>query len=147
MSTRQHSSIGGGDALIVTCRRIQDAVMVVSVPGEIDALTAPQLLPAIERCVADGPPLRLLVVDLTPVTFLGSPGLKALLDVQAFSGQRDLPIRFVAADNRHATRPLEITGLDKVLTLRRSVDDALQEFDSEGNVHSPGAKGTAPDDA
>lgn len=89
------------------CRRIRDAV-VVSVPGEIDALTAPQLLPAIERCVADGPPPRLPLVDLTSVTFLGSPGLKALLDVQAFSGRRDLPIRVVAADNRHATRPLQI---------------------------------------
>ena len=65
----------------------------------------------------------------------GSPGLKALLDVQAFTGHRDLPVRVVAADNRHATRPLQITGLDKVLNVRRSVDEALQEFGCDGNVH------------
>ncbi|TQM01588.1 anti-anti-sigma factor [Pseudonocardia kunmingensis] len=123
----------GGEALIVTGRAASTDAVVVSVVGEVDMLTAPQLLPAIVEYVAKKP-CRLLVVDLTGVTFLGSPGLKVLLEVQAFAGDRELKVRFVTADNRHATRPLEITGLDKMLTSSPSVHDALQELDRAADV-------------
>jgi anti-sigma B factor antagonist len=116
--------------MTVEGRRIEHAV-VLSVAGDVDMLSAPRLLPAVEQHVADGP-CRLLVLDLLAVTFLDSSGLKALLDVRRLSERRDLPVRFAADGNRHVMRPLEITGLDSTLAVCRSVDEALRESGTPG---------------
>jgi anti-anti-sigma factor len=93
---------------------------VVSVFGEVDMLTAPQLFPEIERCVAAG----CLVVDLAGVSLLESSGLKALLDIRGFSEERGC--RAGSSRTKYVMRPLEITGLE-VLAICRSVDEALRE--------------------
>lgn len=70
---------------------------------------------------------RMLIVDLTAVRFLGSPGLCALLDTAAQGamapGYRTL--RVVVDRNRPVIRPLEVIGLDRVLALYHEVSDAL----------------------
>jgi anti-sigma B factor antagonist len=107
----------------VASRRVREAV-VVSLAGDVDMLTAPQLLPAVEDCLDSGR-CDLLVVDLRPVVFLASAGLGALLDVQELAGARGLPVRVVTGDNRHVLRPFEITGLTQVMSVHRDLDEAL----------------------
>ena len=68
-------------------------------------LTAPQLCPAVDRCLPEAE-FGLLVVDLTEVMFLGSSDLKALLDVRDLTAERKVPLRLVAGDNRHVIPPL-----------------------------------------
>jgi anti-anti-sigma factor len=98
-------------------------VVVVSVSGEIDSHTAPQLLKETDSAVAD-PACRTLVIDLTEVGFLGSAGLKALVDMQTESAGRDVALRIVVGENRHVRRPLEVTTLDTYLPLVASLDEA-----------------------
>ncbi len=102
-----------------------DAV-VVGVDGEIDGLTAPRLRAAIDEAYdqLDGRPL---VVDLTDVTFLGSPGLQVLLDSarEAVHHRGFETLRIVVDHARPVVRPIELTGLDAVLTLFHTVTDAL----------------------
>ncbi|GAA5115333.1 STAS domain-containing protein [Pseudonocardia adelaidensis] len=113
-----------GEELIVSSRRAGDAAVVV-VDGELDMLSAPQLQPEVERSLAEG--IRRLVLDLTEVRFLGSSGLKVLLDVRDLAAARGLRLHVAVGDNRHVIRPLQIVELDTVLPLCGSVDEALQE--------------------
>ncbi|WP_232665645.1 STAS domain-containing protein [Pseudonocardia sp. TRM90224] len=95
------------------------AAAVITVTGEVDALTAPELSSAVAAApVATD---RLLVLDLTGVTFLGSAGL-AVISTAAASVS--VPVRVVAATHT-VTRPLEVTGLDQVVELHPTLASAL----------------------
>ncbi|MEJ3651678.1 STAS domain-containing protein [Actinomycetes bacterium KLBMP 9759] len=92
---------------------------VITVTGEVDALTAPELDSAVTDTAAAAE--RLLVLDLTGVTFLGSAGL-AVISTAATSAS--VPVRVVAATHT-VTRPLEITGLDQVVEIHATLAEAL----------------------
>ena len=100
--------------------------VVLTVVGEIDAVTAPSLLAQIRSSLVDigrGP----LVVDLTAVTFMGSAGLAVLVSAAKDAGQRGVPLRIAADQARPVLRPLEVTGLDDVLPIYGTLRDALTD--------------------
>jgi anti-sigma B factor antagonist len=106
-------------------QRTVDGTVVVEVAGEVDLATAPELHAAIVtalRAAGNGG----CVADLTAVTFLGSPGLAALLNAAQVAEHRREPLKIVVDANRPVIRPIEITGLDHVLRLYHTVDEALQ---------------------
>jgi anti-sigma B factor antagonist len=104
----------------------RDDALILFIDGEIDGLTAPRMRAAIgaafERLTG-----RMLVLDLTEVRFLGSAGLRTLLDsaAEAVTHHGHQPLRVVVDENRPVVRPIEIVGLDNVLALYHSVGDAL----------------------
>jgi anti-sigma B factor antagonist len=103
----------------------RDDALILFLAGEIDGLTAPRLRTAIGAAF-DRLNGRMLVLDLTEVGFLGSAGLRALLDSAAEAVTRGhQPLRVVVDENRPVVRPIEIVGLDNVLALYHSVGDAL----------------------
>jgi anti-sigma B factor antagonist len=100
--------------------------LVVTVAGEIDVLTVPRLRAAVAAGFDQLHEGEVLVIDLTDVTFLGSPGLAALVDVTQAARQRREPLRIVVDHTRPVIRPIELTGLDDLLALFTTVEDALQ---------------------
>jgi anti-sigma B factor antagonist len=114
---------------IDTGRRVvrpQAPALVVTVAREIDRFTVQRLRAAVAAAfdqLRDG---EILVVDLTGVTFLGSPGLQALVDVTQAAQQRREPLRLVVGHTRPVIRPIQVTGLDKVLALFDTIEQALQ---------------------
>src|SRR5215212_5144831 len=70
----------GGSDLRLRCRRIGDDVVVVSVAGELDLATVPQLRAYLMHSTASRP--AHLVVDLSAVTFLAARGIGVLMDVR-----------------------------------------------------------------
>jgi anti-sigma B factor antagonist len=66
-----------------------------------------------------------LVIDLVGVSFLGSPGLAALVEVTRGARRRREPLRLVIDHTRPVIRPIEMTGLDDVLALYNTLDQAL----------------------
>ncbi|WP_280426357.1 STAS domain-containing protein [Nocardia carnea] len=98
--------------------RIADGTTVVTVHGEVDMASAPQLQAALEDAQRGGNPL---VVDMSEVGFLGSAGLSVLLVTTEAAGAAGL--RVVASDA--VRRPIELTGLDKMLAVYDSLDTAL----------------------
>jgi anti-sigma B factor antagonist len=66
-----------------------------------------------------------VVVDLTNVTYLGSHGLTALVTAAVEAQHQDEPLRIVVDHQRQVIQPLQLTGLDKVLALYESVEDAI----------------------
>jgi anti-anti-sigma factor len=94
---------------------------VLTVSGEVDMLTAPQLAEAIHNALAGRP--EALVVDLSKVEFLASAGMTVLLTAQA-----DVvpPTRFaVVAEGPATSRPIKLMGIDTVLPLYSTLDSAL----------------------
>lgn len=104
--------------------RMVGGTLVVAVIGEVDLDTAPVLHTAVTAAIGQtaGEPC---IVDLTAVTFLGSAGLTALVDAARLSQTRRAPLRIVVDHNRPVIMPIVVTGLDDVLTLYHSVDEAL----------------------
>ncbi|MEU5696115.1 STAS domain-containing protein [Actinosynnema sp. NPDC020468] len=106
----------------VRVERPAEDVVVLHVSGELDTTSAEELARPLRTEVVEG--VRLVVVDLGGVRFLGSAGLEAL--VVGSHRARDVGVRLVlAASTRAVRRPIEATGLDSVFTLAESVDEAL----------------------
>ena len=95
------------------------STVVLTAAGEIDMASAPDLQSAVEEALRAEPPV--LVVDLTGVGFFGSAGLSVLLVAAEAAPERSL--RVVASEP--VRRPIEITGLDRVLLVFATRDDAL----------------------
>lgn len=102
-----------------------DGVLVIAVAGEVDLGNVSTLHNVIAAGIdrTHGEPC---ILDLTAVTFLGSAGLKALVESTAHAEARQEPLRIVVDANRPVIRPIEVTGLDDVLRLYHSVEEAVK---------------------
>jgi anti-sigma B factor antagonist len=108
------------DELITISVEHQDGVVVLVVGGEIDVATAPVLDTAIVDVLAQEP--SALVIDLAAVEFLGSAGLRLLVQTKdKLNGSG--PLAVVATGL--VSRPIQLIGLDNVISLHKTRDDAL----------------------
>lgn len=99
---------------------------VVQATGSLNLLTAVKLKQSLTRLVEEG--IRRLVVDLGDVPFIDTSGLGALISGLKAARLAGGDLRLARADAR-ARQLLNITSLDRVLTVHESVDDALEALD------------------
>ena len=114
----------GDNACSVTTNWIHRNVVVVAISGDLDMATAPEVADAIRSAVEHGP--AALIVDLSRVQFLASAGINLLISVH-----RDLlpSKRFgVVADGPATSRPLTVIGVDTILAVYRTLDEALNHI-------------------
>lgn len=98
-----------------------DQAVVLTVSGEVDMLSSPHLAEAIQTAMATKP--AALIVDLSKVDFLASAGMTVLVTAQA---DVEEPTRFAVVAHGSATsRPIKLMGIDSVLALYSTLDDAL----------------------
>ncbi len=90
---------------------------VVTVVGEIDALTAPELAAFLTAQLVVAP---VVVVNLDGVRFLSSAGLRALFEANEFALREDRDLRLVC-HSQTANWALEITGLREHFTFTGNV--------------------------
>jgi anti-sigma B factor antagonist len=127
-------ALPSAEALLVIDQARVGEVVVLTCRGEVDAATAEQLRSAVAEGLRDpdgGP----VVLDLTEVTFLSSTGLHALVDAQRAAARIGEPLRIVVDHARPVLRPIQLTGLDEVLTLYHFVDNAVRG-DTAAEGHS-----------
>jgi anti-sigma B factor antagonist len=111
--------------LRVAVRREGTAIVVV-VDGDVDPLTVARLRAAVDEALGDAAG-RPVIVDLTAVTYLGSHGLAALVEAASTAQGRREPLRLVVDETRAVIRPMQLTGLDEVLALYYTVQEALPQ--------------------
>ncbi|MEV0246654.1 STAS domain-containing protein [Nocardia sp. NPDC050712] len=99
--------------------RTVSATVIVAVRGEIDMASAPQLEAGLGEVLREAP--AAMVIDMSDVGFLGSAGLSVLLGASRSYPDTELRIVATAA----ARRPMELTGLDQMLSVFDSLQDAL----------------------
>lgn len=101
-----------------------DGLAVVSVGGSVDMLTAPGLSEAIDGALAKKP--KGLIVDLSKVEFLGSAGISVLMKARDTLG--DATPFCVVADGPATHRPLTLLGINELMSLCRTLDDAVSKL-------------------
>ena len=108
-------------------------VHVVTVEGELDVATVPQLRTELIR--VDGEGAQDVIVDLLAVPFLDSVALGLLVEWSKRLQARGGVFRVVCADRRIA-RIIEITGLERILRRHATLREALE---STNGLPLPGA--------
>jgi anti-anti-sigma factor len=97
-----------------------DGAVVMRLGGELDLYNAEDLRTALER--ASVPEPRRIVIDLALVEFIDSTALGVLIEARSRLGQNALRL---AAPQLETRRTLQISGLDRHLTVHETVVDAL----------------------
>jgi len=106
---------------------IDDDRHVISVQGEIDLFTAPELKAAVGGIIDSGK--SRLVVDLSETTFLDSTALGVLIGAVKRLRSREGALTIVNVDANIA-KTFEITGLDQIFTIRPTRDEAVEALDA-----------------
>ncbi|WP_328608683.1 anti-sigma factor antagonist [Amycolatopsis sp. NBC_00345] len=109
------------DASLRLSREQLGTTWVVHATGEVDVSTAPQLR---HEALPDGPVPALLVLEFTGVTFLDSAGLTVLVQLNEWCREHEAAFKVVTR-SRAVLRTLQITALDRILTIVATLDDAL----------------------
>ena len=97
-------------------------VLILSVAGDVDLTTAPELAQAI-RLVPEL--TSRVVVDLSAVTFLDSSGINVLVSGKRALAESEIDLCVVTAPDGPVRRVFEITRLAGPLGVEDSLDDAL----------------------
>ena len=105
------------DAFQARSERLEDGTLVVSVVGELDLYTLPEL----ERALFAANGARSVVVELSGCTFIDS----AALDVLLAEDRRLGTARLSVVGSAEIRRPFELTGLDRELPFHASLASAL----------------------
>ena len=96
--------------------------VIVRLPAEIDMVNAESI--GEELAAMCGPGVAVVIADMTATTFCDSMGVRMLVLArrQAVTGGTDLRL---VLPGPHVLRVMKILGVDAVLPIYRSVDEAL----------------------
>ena len=106
-------------AALIICIRTALAPTLVTVAGEIDVLTAPQLRDQV-RTLPDGD----VVLDISGVRLLAAAGLSVLLDLQDRRARAGAQLVLAAAPPS-VHRVLCVIGLDQTLPMTATIEEAF----------------------
>jgi anti-anti-sigma factor len=117
--------------LTITTRPAPPAATVLTVRGDVDALTSTRLtdhlLPHMRDTVTH------VIVDLTEVSFFGAAGLTVLVNARQAAVAAGVTL-CVVASTRPVLRPLTMTGLDDMFDISPDVAHALWRAGSEAEA-------------
>jgi anti-anti-sigma factor len=104
-----------------------DGVRVVRVRGEVDMSHEEELRAELRRAVASD--ADAIVVDLTECEFIDSTGVRVLLLSREAQESQKGPDRLaVAASSEQILRILSVMGIDRVIPIHPTVDEAAAEI-------------------
>ena len=101
---------------------VRDMLGLLTLTGEVDLYTAPRFKDDLVALIEDG--ATDVVVDLSGVTFIDSTALGVIISGVKRLHERDGRLAIVAG-SRPVVRILDITGLDKVLTIFETREAAI----------------------
>jgi anti-sigma B factor antagonist len=126
-ASRGPSRPGGLDTSLT---RPAPGVHVLVVDGEVDTLTAPALGEALGALLEQEPTDAVAAVDLDGVGFLASSGLAVLIRAAHRAEAQGRALHLLGG-SRAVTRPLEVTGSDRLFTLLPGLDELLGRVDGD----------------
>jgi anti-anti-sigma factor len=100
---------------------------IVVFPGEVDIHNAARLGAILRRAMRHG--AAVVIADLTLTDFMDSAGLRSLILAWKEAQRRGVEFR-VVVPSPQVLRILQVTGVDKVLTVLPDTGAALAGFDS-----------------
>jgi anti-sigma B factor antagonist len=106
--------------------QLRPGIRLVAVAGELDILTAPVLLAALQR--PDNIGATHLVIDLVEVDFLAGAGINAMIDV-ARRRHRHHTHLITPPTNAAVARTMEVTGAAELFTTHPDLEQCLRLLD------------------
>lgn len=103
-------------------RRAHGTWAVVEVGGELDLYTAPSFRESVLEAAGDTDPPK-VIVDFRGLGFIDSSGLGAIVACLKHLRERGGDLTLAAPEGSGLRRLLDLTGLDRVLTLYASTDE------------------------
>ena len=103
-------------------RRTHGNWAVVEVGGELDLYTAPSFRESVLEAAGDTDPPK-VIVDFRGLGFIDSSGLGAIVACLKHLRERGGDLALAAPEGSGLRRLLDLTGLDRVLTLYASTDE------------------------
>ncbi|WP_214405128.1 STAS domain-containing protein [Pseudonocardia lacus] len=112
------------ELLMTVARQDRGGALVLAIRGEVDLSTGGRLAEAAGEVLreAGGRPV---VLDMLGVEFLSSSGLGVLVSLNDEARSIGTPLRVVVDQDRPVMRPIRTMGLDDVLSIFGTVDEAL----------------------
>jgi anti-anti-sigma factor len=108
-------------AFLILEEELEGDAVAVTVAGELDMGTAPMLQRRLEDIHGRG--MRRILLDLSEVSFIDSLSVASIVAARRRLGPQGRMA--VVASHPHVLTVFEIAGLDDVINLRTTYDDAL----------------------
>jgi anti-sigma B factor antagonist len=118
------------ELLTVTAESVRPGVVVITLRGEVDLFTCPVLRNSLRARTHEAG--RLLIVDLTGVTFFGAAGLAALAAARGAALTEGFGLCLIAR-TRPVLMPLNVTGFDSMVDIYPDLAEALLREDGGPN--------------
>jgi anti-sigma B factor antagonist len=112
----------------IKTEQISDQTYVISLAGEVDLYTAPELKQQLLEVISQGG--SKVVVDFTDTTFIDSTTLGVLVGGVKRLRNADGQLSLVCND-RNISKIFEITGLDCVFSIYETRGEAVQALEGE----------------
>jgi anti-sigma B factor antagonist len=112
----------------IDTEQVGEARHVISLAGEVDLYTAPELKTQLLEVIGNG--AKDVIVDFTDTTFIDSTTLGVLVGGVKRLRPNGGRLSIVCSD-RNITKIFEITGLDRVFTIYPTRAEALERLDSD----------------
>ena len=106
---------------LVTSQRVTDTAVIVTLEGDLDLATAPELRTVLHEALTTRPSI---VVDMGKLRFLDSTGLGVLVRVHKKAKAAGGVVAFCAVPG-NVVKILEVTCLDRVFPVYSSADEAI----------------------
>jgi anti-anti-sigma factor len=116
---RGPAQVGAGANLLVPA---DPGFTIARLEGELDIATTPALRERLFSVLRPG--MRLLIIELSGVSFCDVSALAVLVGTQRRAGTLGVTVR-LAAPRPQITKLLRVTGLDEHFTVCATLDDAL----------------------
>ncbi len=107
-------------------RRTHGSWTMVEVGGELDLYTAPSFRESILDAAGDTDPSK-VIVDFGGLGFIDSSGLGAIVACLKHLRERGGELALVAPEGSGLRRLMDLTGLDRVLTVYPTADEIQQD--------------------
>ena len=107
-------------------KRTHGTWAVIDVKGELDLYTAPSFRESVLEAAGDNDPPK-VIVDFRGLGFIDSSGLGVIVACLKHLRERGGDLALAAPEGSGLRRLLELTGLDRVLTLYKSTEEIPQD--------------------
>lgn len=121
LPTHGRTVSAASDTAMTITRLHHDGLAILTVHGDIDVLTSPQLSDAIASIIAH-PTHQRLIIDLTPTRFLSTSAMNIMLTTHL---QLPAGAFAVVAHGPSTARPMHLVGLHHTLTIHPTLTTAL----------------------
>jgi anti-sigma B factor antagonist len=112
------------ELLMTVTRQDRGGCLVLAVRGEVDLSTGGRLADTAGEALREAAG-RPVVLDMLAVEFLSSSGLGVLVSLNDDARAAGTPLRVVVDQDRPVMRPIRTMGLDDVLSMYGTVDEAV----------------------